>query len=148
MAIFFYSRTDEFGDFCNFSAHGFELEGKYWLTVEHYFQAQKFPGTLKEEQIRLARTPAMAKSLGRSTDQPLRSDWEDIKDDVMHKAVYRKFETHVEIRELLLSTGDEDLVENAPGDFYWGCGADGTGQNRLGKILMRVRSAFLNQKCQ
>jgi hypothetical protein len=24
-------------------------------------------------------------------------------------------------------------------DMYWGCGADGTGQNMLGKVLMEVR---------
>ena len=25
---------------------------------------------------------------------------------------------------------------------YWGCGADGTGRNRLGQILMEVRDAL------
>jgi N-glycosidase YbiA len=38
-----------------------------------------------------------------------------------------------------LATGDEEIVENAPEDYYWGCGADGSGQNKLGQILMRVR---------
>jgi hypothetical protein len=27
-------------------------------------------------------------------------------------------------------------------DYYWGCGKSGTGQNKLGKILMRVREQF------
>jgi ribA/ribD-fused uncharacterized protein len=39
-----------------------------------------------------------------------------------------------------LSTGDEEIVEDSPIDSYWGCGADGKGQNNLGKILMEVRS--------
>jgi ribA/ribD-fused uncharacterized protein len=52
----------------------------------------------------------------------------------------RKFELHREIREVLLSTGDEELVENAPSDYYWGCGKDGSGLNRLGQILMAVRA--------
>jgi N-glycosidase YbiA len=39
----------------------------------------------------------------------------------------------------LLATGDDLLVENAPGDYYWGCGKDGSGKNRLGTILMEVR---------
>jgi N-glycosidase YbiA len=30
-------------------------------------------------------------------------------------------------------------VENAPGDYYWGCGANGSGKNMLGKILQEVR---------
>lgn len=140
MAIRFYSRTDEFGDFCNFSSHGFELDGKYWLTVEHYFQAQKFAGTAREETIRRARTPADAKSLGNSRAFPIRADWEDVKDGIMLRAVARKFETHRHLRERLLRTQDEELIENSPADFYWGCGNDGTGQNRLGQILMEVRA--------
>jgi N-glycosidase YbiA len=63
-----------------------------------------------------------------------------MKDEVMFKAVVRKFETHRELRALLLSTGQEEIVESAPGDYYWGCGADRSGQNKLGKILMEVRS--------
>jgi hypothetical protein len=43
---------------------------------------------------------------------------------------------------VLLGTGDEELVENAPGDYYWGCGADGSGRNMLGRILMEVRSGL------
>jgi len=139
MTIYFYSRTDEYGDFCNFSLHGFELDGNYWRTVEHYFQAQKFAGTEHEAVIRRARTPGDAKGLGRSTKYPLRDDWEDVKDSIMHRAVMRKFETHDDIRQRLLDTADEKLVENARGDYYWGCGANGTGQNKLGEILMDVR---------
>ena len=139
MTIYFYSRTDEYGDFCNFSLHGFELKGRYWRTVEHYFQAQKFAGTDHEERIRCARTPADAKELGRSTKIPLREDWENVKDEIMYEAVLRKFETHPDIRDRLLGSGDEDIVENARGDYYWGCGADGTGQNKLGNILMAIR---------
>jgi ribA/ribD-fused uncharacterized protein len=58
----------------------------------------------------------------------------------MREAVLRKFETHPDLREALLATGDEELVENAPDDYYWGRGADGSGANHLGKILMEVRS--------
>ena len=49
-------------------------------------------------------------------------------------------EAHADIRTLLLDTGDEVIVENAPRDYYWGCGADGSGKNRLGEILMEVRA--------
>lgn len=58
----------------------------------------------------------------------------------MRRAVLRKFETHADIRKVLLDTGTEELVENAPGDVYWGCGADGSGQNKLGRILMATRT--------
>jgi len=139
MTIYFYSRTDDYGDFCNFSSHGFAIDDKYWPTVEHYFQAQKFAGTEQESAIQRARTPGDAKGLGRTTAIPLRDDWEDIKDEVMYVGVLRKFQTHREPRERLLATGNEEIVESAPGDYYWGCGADGSGQNKLGRILMRVR---------
>ena len=39
----------------------------------------------------------------------------------------------------MLSTGEKVIVENAPGDYYWGCGKDGSGLNRLGQILEQVR---------
>ena len=58
----------------------------------------------------------------------------------MERAVRRKFDLHAELRELLLATGDEALEEAAPTDFYWGVGRDGTGQNKLGRLLMRIRS--------
>jgi ribA/ribD-fused uncharacterized protein len=58
----------------------------------------------------------------------------------MYQAVLKKFQTHRQLHDLLLGTGDEELIENAPSDYYWGCGKDGTGQNKLGHILMRVRA--------
>ena len=139
MPIYFYSTRSEHGSFSNFSHHGFELDGEYWPTTEHYFQAQKFPETEHCEQIRQSKTPKDAAKMGRERSRPLRKDWEQVKDDIMRKAVLRKFETHADIREILLATGDEEIVENAPGDYYWGCGKDGSGKNMLGQILMEVR---------
>jgi N-glycosidase YbiA len=141
MTIYFYTPHEEpYGCFSNFSRHGIEMDGVWWSTVEHYFQAQKFTGTPHVVQIQRALTPKQAAEMGRNRAWPLRSDWEQIKDEVMFKAVLRKFETHRELRTLLLSTGEEEIVESAPGDYYWGCGADGSGQNKLGKLLMEVRS--------
>jgi ribA/ribD-fused uncharacterized protein len=141
MAIYFYSvREKPYGCFSNFSRHGFELDGKCWPTSEHYFQAQKFAGTPHEEDVRRAKSPKQAATWGRERSRPLRDDWEAVKDDVMRRAVRRKFETHEDIRAVLLGTGDEEIVENAPGDYYWGCGKDGSGKNMLGIILMEVRA--------
>jgi N-glycosidase YbiA len=143
MSIYFYSaREIPYGCFSNFSAHGFELDGKYWQTSEHYFQAQKFAGQSDAEEIRRAKTPKEAANIGRERKRPLRRDWESVKDKVMRKAVQRKFETHKDIQEILLSTGDEKLIERTSGDYYWGCGTDGNGKNMLGKILMEVRAAL------
>ena len=141
--ILFYGHSKgPYACFSNFAAYEFELDGVRWPTVEHYFQAQKFVGTPHVEEIRRAPSPAVAKQLGRSRSRPLRPDWEQVKDDVMRTAVLAKFEQHADIRDVLLSTGDEEIVENAPRDYYWGCGAKGTGKNMLGQILMEVRATL------
>ena len=139
MPIYFYSTRGDYGSFSNFSTHGFDLDGEYWSTTEHYFQSQKFLNTPHCDRIRQLKTPKEAATMGRSRQIPLRQDWEQVKDHIMQKAVLRKFETHEDIREILLATDDEEIVENAPGDYYWGCGKDGSGKNMLGQILMAVR---------
>ncbi len=143
MPIYFYSaREQPYGCFSNFSAHGFELDGSYWRTSEHFFQAAKFAGTEHADLIRQAKSPTVAARMGRSRQRPLRADWETVKDDMMRRAVQRKFETHADIRAVLLGTGTEPIVESAPNDYYWGCGTDGSGQNKLGQILMEVREVL------
>jgi len=72
--------------------------------------------------------------MGRERTRPLRQDWEKVKDNIMWEAVLCKFKTHTDIRNILLSTGNAEIVENSPIDFYWGCGADGSGKNMLGKF--------------
>ena len=139
MPIYFYSQTDEWSEFSNFAPLGILMDEEWWPTVEHYFQAQKFEDASYREKIRRSRKPKDAKALGRTRKLPLRKDWEQVKDDIMYSAVLRKFETHKDARALLLSTGNELLVEQAFSDSYWGCGPDGAGLNKLGKILMRVR---------
>jgi N-glycosidase YbiA len=145
MAIYFYStREVPYGCFSNFSAHGFELDGHYWRTSEHYFQACKFVGHPDYDELCALPTPKAVAKAGRERTRPLRPDWEEVKDDIMRVAVRQKFATHASIRDLLLATGDEELVENTTGDYYWGCGKNGTGKNMLGKILMEVRAEYLN----
>ena len=139
MAILFYKVNDNYGCFSNFSKHTFELENKEWATSEIYFQAKKFEGTEYEEKIRNMTNSLEAAKFGRNRELPLRKDWEDIKDEVMKKAVLAKFSQNPDIKEILLQTGDEEIVEATTDDYYWGCGSKGTGKNMLGKILMEVR---------
>lgn len=65
--------------------------------------------------------------------------WEEVKDNIMLQIVYAKFSQHAQLKQLLLSTDNAMLVEASPTDYYWGEGKDGTGQNKLGEILMQVR---------
>jgi ribA/ribD-fused uncharacterized protein len=137
--IRFYSTRDEYGCFSNFYAAPFTLAGRRWRTSEHYFQAQKFQGTEHEEMVRLCKTPRQAADTGRSRKLPLRRDWESVKDQVMLEAVRAKFSQRADLRAVLLGTGDAMLVEHTEKDSYWGDSGDGSGKNRLGQILMRIR---------
>ncbi len=60
----------------------------------------------------------------------------------MREALTAKFRQNPELLEQLLATGDAELVENSPVDYFWGIGADGSGKNTLGKLLMEVRAAL------
>ena len=93
--------------------------------------------------IASAETPGVAKRRGRSCT--LRSDWEKVKDEVMLTGLRIKF-SNPALRTQLIMTGDEELVEgNWWHDNTWGsCSCERCvgihGQNRLGKVLMQVRS--------
>lgn len=78
-----------------------------------------------------------AKRIGRRVK--LRNDWEKIKLDAMYDAVCTKFLQNKYLAELLMDTGNLELVEdNTWGDTFWGR-CNGVGQNHLGKILMEIR---------
>jgi ribA/ribD-fused uncharacterized protein len=144
--INFYSAGGEYGCFSNFSPHPVELKGKIWPTSEHYFQAQKFAGAPDEEEVRQAKSPMIAARMGRSRKRPLRKDWESVKESIMHEAVLAKFHQHADLREVLLGTGEAAIVEHTEKDKYWGDGGDGSGRNRLGRILMRVRAELRDRQ--
>lgn len=116
--------------------------GKSYASTEHAYQAAKCKNPKDREKIRMAKTPALAKKLGRDTEY--RSDWEGVKIQVMYDVLCRKF-TDPDLQQKLLDTGNETLVEiNWWHDNFWGsctckeCGNQG--ENWLGKTLMRIRA--------
>lgn len=133
----------------NFYPQEIEFEGITYPTNEHFFQAMKTLDINKRKAIANALTPGLAKKMGRSVS--LRPDWEDIKDDIMLEGLYRKFADD-ELADWLLDTGDEELVEgNFWHDQTWGsCNCTKhkniPGQNRLGKLLMKVRSEIKKER--
>lgn len=146
MTINFYKTGDAYGAFSNFSRHPITIGGKTYKTSEHYFQAMKFAGTKHEQEVMDMKTAGDAARAGRDRSRPLRKDWESVKDDVMREAVLLKFSQHDDLRELLLSTGEQKLVEHTENDSYWGDGGDGKGKNMLGQILMEVRKRLKDLK--
>lgn len=111
-------------------------------TVEHMYQAAKTTDMADYEKIAGARTPNEAKRLGRHCT--IRKDWEEVKEQVMYKALVEKFSIP-ELQKALLATGEEELEEgNYWHDNIWGkcycveC-QNTVGQNKLGKMLMKIR---------
>jgi len=140
--IRFYLKRDPYGCFCNFAPYPVEIDGKVWKTTEHYYHAQRFAGTEFEEVIREIKTPFQAKEVAKSGIYPRRSDWFDVKSDIMMNAITAKFNQHNDLRDILVSTGNAILKEHTELDHYWADGGDGSGRSRLGEILMKVRSSF------
>lgn len=111
-------------------------------TVEHAYQAAKTTDLTERRKIRAAKSPGEAKRLGRKVQ--LRADWVEIKDTVMETLLRQKF-AEPSLRKILLETGEVELIEeNNWHDNYWGeCSCakcQGRGKNRLGKLLMKIRS--------
>ena len=145
MAIRFSSQSETHREFSNFAPFGVDLDGAWWPTVENYYQAQKFADPELRKKIRKAEKPIIAKNLADKNKAAMRADWDAVKDEVMYRAVRCKFASHPELKAMLLATDDEEIVEAVPTDTYWGVGRDGTGQNKLGKIIARVRDELRAQ---
>jgi len=146
MAIRFLSKIAEWKDFSNLAPYPIELHGVVWKSTEHYYQFIKFERSdpAYAQRIKEAPTPKDAKILSlQNTNYP--SNWDDIKVDVLKEAVRTKFESYPQLEELLLSTGEEELIEANPADYFWGEGKDGSGKNMMGRILMEIR-AYLKDK--
>ena len=97
-----------------------------------------------QEKIRQIASPMDAALEGRNRQNPLRPDWEEVKDEVMLQALRMKFNQHPEIAKGLLATGDAILIEHTRNDAYWADGGDGSGENKLGLLLMQVREELKN----
>ena len=69
----------------------------------------------------------------------VRKDWQATKEGAMLTALRAKFLEHPQLTRLLLDTGSRKLIEHTTNDSYWGDGGNGSGQNRLGILLMQVR---------
>jgi hypothetical protein len=120
----------------NFYPCQVELDDEVYPSVEHAFQAAKTDDFEWREKIRLAGSARMAKVIGSKVQ--LRSNWEDIKVWLMLELLREKFMDR-SLANMLLETGDAELVEdNNWHDEFWGM-CNGRGKNQLGKLLMQVR---------
>ena len=122
----------------NFWPCNIVLDGEYYWTVEHAYQAAKTLELDDRKRVQKASTPGQAKALGRHL--VMRIEWDVIKLRVMTDLVWQKFSNNPDLRKKLLDTKSARLVEgNTWGDTFWGV-CNGVGENHLGDILMRTRT--------
>jgi len=131
---------DDYRFLSNFWLVDVEYEGVYYPSTEHAYQAAK---TLNKEERKLILaqpTPGKAKRMG-STSITLRPDWDEQRIPIMTDLTRQKFKNNSILNNLLLSTGNEKIIEgNRWGDTFWGRDLrTNKGQNNLGRIIMQVR---------
>lgn len=146
----------EYRNFSNGSQHPIDMDGEKFATVEHYFQAMKAKEFKDDEvyaKILKSKTPKAAKAAGKKVKNFVQEVWDAKRDEIMEKAVRAKFVQHPELRKELMATDDKLIGEADPRNTYWGIGTSmdlekakspskWRGQNKLGKILMKLRNTF------
>ena len=79
---------------------------------------------------------------------PARTDWDEVRLEVMKKALSIKFSQNPDLRDQLMSTGDRPIYECSPTDTFWGIGSPSPerirGENQLGKLLEETRLILQN----
>jgi len=137
------SFKDEFAFLSNFAQVTVSMYGVLYPSVEHAFQAAKTLDPVQRENIRLAPTAGQAKRMGREVT--LRPDWDEFRLVAMETLLRRKF-AQQRLAVKLVATHPHELVEgNWWNDRFWGV-CQGTGENHLGRLLMKVRNDLLTQQ--
>lgn len=132
----------------------FVIDGIRYPTAEHFMMAEKarlFGDERALDRILQSSNPSVAKAAGREVQAFDEEAWADKRWDIVVRANDAKFSQNAALRDFLLATGEQVLVEASPVDFVWGTGfaadspyaeipSEWTGMNLLGFALMEVRS--------
>lgn len=128
---------DSYKQFSNFYIRDVIYKNILYKTREHAFQCQKATNQKDFEYVYHSKDPYRAKQ--RANHIKCEPNWKNIRVKIMHEIVLSYFQQHKDAKNLLLSTGTEEIQEgNTWGDKFWGV-VDGEGENWLGQILMDVR---------
>lgn len=136
----------------NFYSATFKLEEHTFTSAEQayfFFKARTCKNEEAASVFLSMSNPRKIKSDGDNI--PSKAVWEANKEAFMRSVVYSKFSQNPEIRDKLLNTGEAPLYE-CTRNRWWGCGLrfdspdwnnmNPPGLNKLGSILMEVRSAL------
>lgn len=111
-------------------------------SVEHYYQAMKFYASdPRFNTILQLKNPDDARLLTKTPEYKVnrRENFDNDKFDIMERGLRAKFAQNRDAAELLKSTGDAILIKSCPVCYKCGFGI-GSGTNRIGKIMMDIRS--------
>ncbi len=123
-----------------------EVDGKFYTfpTVEHYYQAMKFYATDERFNVILnLKNPDDARLITKTPAYKInrRADFDEHKFAIMEKGMRAKFTQNPQASEMLKATGKAVLVKSCEICYKCGFGI-GSGQNRMGKILMKIRDEW------
>jgi ribA/ribD-fused uncharacterized protein len=121
----------------NFYLRQITYDGHVYASNEHAFQAAK--ATNERDRVYVADADTCKEAKRRGREIKCRPDWDFERVLIMLEICQEKFKQHDDLREKLIATGDQMLVEgNNWGDTYWGV-CNGEGSNVLGTTLMFIR---------
>ncbi len=129
-----------FQDLSPFSAHEIVVDHIVCKTVEHGYQGLRIQPGPERDEILASRSPMDAWRAGQKyKNQPelLVEGYNKFK--LMERLCCEKLKQHPDVRAVLMATGNRQLLKVYDSDYYWGTGVDGTGENQLGKIWMKLR---------
>jgi ribA/ribD-fused uncharacterized protein len=120
-----------------------EIKGILFQTPEHLYQSLKATNINDVQKIANCKSPGQSKRFARTIK--LRSDWEEIKLDVMEFVIGKQFTKESSQGHKLMLFKDPIIEINYWHDNYWGdCICKNCkniiGQNHLGKILEKRRN--------
>jgi hypothetical protein len=127
-----------------FSAHRIEIWGEVFATVEHAYQASRIKPGPERDAIINAPSPLDAWREGQKyKNNPDLQIPNFDKLAVMEELFRAKLSQHPDMIEILKESGDRELLKVYATDYFWGTGADGSGENMMGKIWMKLRKEIL-----
>eukprot|EP01041_Mallomonas_annulata_P007857 gene7857-16079_t len=118
-------------------------ETEPYPTFEHAMQASKTTDPVKKNAIRCCSDVREAKKLG--SKLVIGKEWHENCSKIAEGILRDKFQRHKELRQKLIKTEHRTLkFKNTYGDLVWGLNDAGKGENRLGKLLEKVRADIEN----
>ena len=115
-------------------------------SVEHYYQAMKFYAADERfKTIINLKNPDEARLITKTPEYKInrRADFNKNKFDIMEKGMRAKFAQNPQAAQMLKATGNATLIKSCSTCYKCGFG-EGSGENRMGKILMKIRQELLN----